>query len=116
MALRERLAAGVLKIAPRAVINTPFASASPSHLNVSFPGYEGDLLQAALDEREVAVSTGSACASGDIDASQVLVAMGRDEAIARSAIRFTLGKITTSADIAGALRALKTALSSLKAA
>lgn len=98
-ALRDRLAVGILQKFPSAVLNTDLNNSLPSHLNISFPGYDGDALLAALDSRGIAVSTGSACASGDITVSPVLRAMGRDEATARAALRFSLGKQTTLADI-----------------
>ncbi len=110
--LRDTLLYGILKALPEAIVNSS-ENANPAHLNISFPGLEGDLLQAALDERGVAVSTGSACASGDIDASMVLTAMGRDTATARSAIRYTLGRHTRINDINSAIKATVSAVKAL---
>lgn len=112
--LRDRLAQGIKKVCLDAIINTPLPQAGPSHLNISFPGIEGDALLMALDEKGVAVSTGSACASGDIDASHVLTAMGRTEELSRSAIRFTIGKYTTGAEIKKVVAVLPKILQALK--
>lgn len=105
--LRERLVTEIRRFAPDAIVNTKLTASIPSHLNVSFPGWEGDRLLAALSERGIAVSTGSACASGDISVSPVLRAMGRSENIAASAIRFSLGTPTSAAEIAVLIRALR---------
>lgn len=97
--LRKQLLTTLQRALPEMVVNTPLPDSTPSHLNLSFPGLEGDLVQASLDEVGIAVSTGSACASGDIEASQVVQAMGKSDAIARSAIRLTLGIYTTRQEI-----------------
>ncbi len=112
--LRDRLAQSIIRLIPEAVLNTTLAYATPAHLNISFPGLEGDAIMAALDENGIAVSTGSACASGDIDASHVLLAMGRDAATARSAIRCTLGRETTPADIKKFAAILPSVIAKLK--
>jgi cysteine desulfurase len=60
-------------------------------LHVTFPGCASDLLVLALDMQGICVSAGAACASGSVKASQVMLAMGRSEAVARSVLRFSLG-------------------------
>lgn len=105
--LRQHLISRLKKTLPHVIINTPLPESTPSHLNISFPGLEGDILQALLDEQGVAVSTGSACASGDITISPVLKAMGRSEELARGAIRITLGKYTTKMEIEKIVKILK---------
>lgn len=112
--LRQQLLTILRKALPEMIVNTPLAESTPSHLNLSFPGLEGDLLQAALDEVGIAVSTGSACASGDIEASHVLQAMGKSEAVARGAIRLTLGVYTTSSEIKTVGRLLPQVVKKLK--
>lgn len=73
-------------------------------LNVCFHGVEGESLQFAL--RELAVSAGSACASGSDEASYVLRALGRSDQLAQSSLRFSLGRFTTEADIDAAVAAV----------
>jgi cysteine desulfurase len=68
-------------------------------LNVSFKFVEGEAVLISLDLKGVAVSTGSACASGSLDPSHVLLAIGLSYEDARGAIRFSLGKYTTNEDI-----------------
>jgi len=97
--LKNYLYKEILHRLPNVVINSSVAETSPSHLNISFPGLEGDLLQLNLDEKGIAVSTGSACASGDISVSQVLTAMGVKKEIAQGAIRISLSKHNTKAEM-----------------
>ncbi len=66
-------------------------------LNVSFEGVEGESLLFAL--RDLAVSSGSACTSASREASYVLRALGRDDQLAQSSIRFSLGRYSTEADV-----------------
>lgn len=97
--LRTLLLKNLKKELPKLIINTQLENSIPSVLSLSFPSLEGDLLQALLDKQGVAVSTGSACASGDITTSHVLQAMGKSELVARGAIRLSLGKQTTLKEI-----------------
>ncbi len=71
----------------------------PNTLHVTFPGARGDVLVMALDLRGMAVSAGSACASGSVKPSEVLLAMGRSTEEASSSLRFSLGFGNTPADI-----------------
>ncbi len=73
-------------------------------LNVSFHGVEGESLQFAL--RELAVSAGAACSSGSDEGSYVLRALGRDDQLAQSSLRFSLGRFTTDEDIDLAIAAV----------
>ena len=70
----------------------------PHILNVSFEGVEGESLVAAVSPR-IAVSTGSACTSAQREPSYVLKALGRDDRLAESSLRFSLGRYSTPADI-----------------
>lgn len=97
--LKDYATKKILQQIPSVIINSPITITSPSHLNISFPGLEGDLLQAKLDESGIAVSTGSACASGDISISPVLTTMGKNQSIAQSAIRLSFSKYTTKSEI-----------------
>ncbi|HEY8352036.1 MAG TPA: aminotransferase class V-fold PLP-dependent enzyme, partial [Sphingomonadales bacterium] len=74
------------------------------NLNISFPGVDGDLLIAEL--RELAVSSGAACASGSKEPSYVLRAIGLPDALARASIRFGFGRMTTEAEVDAAARAV----------
>lgn len=82
-------------------------------LNVSFDGVEGESLVMGL--RELAVSTGSACSSASGEPSYVLRALGRSAQAAQSSLRFSLGRLTTSEDIAAAVAAVKREVLRLRA-
>ncbi len=109
-ALREALRVGILGVVPTAVVNgdpgTGPDERLPGNLHVSFPGCEGDLLLMLLDAAGVDCSTGSACTAGIPEPSHVLLAMGTDEATARSSLRFSLGESSTAADVEALLAAL----------
>jgi cysteine desulfurase len=85
----------------------------PHVLNVSFEGVEGESLLAAV-RPHIAVSTGSACASASNEASYVLRALGRDERLAESSLRFSLGRYTTEVDIERAIVVLSGAVTRLR--
>ncbi|HLK92819.1 MAG TPA: tRNA 2-thiouridine(34) synthase MnmA [Polyangia bacterium] len=97
-ALRDRLAARLLQI-PDARRHGDPARALPGTLNVGFAGAPGQLVAAALDLEGVAVSTGAACTSGSLEPSPVLLALGLPREEAASALRFGLGRDTTSEEI-----------------
>jgi cysteine desulfurase len=75
-------------------------------INAGFPGALGESLVIALDLVGIAASTGAACSSGSIKPSPVLLALGLSPAAARSAVRFSLGRSTTAAEVAAVLAAL----------
>jgi cysteine desulfurase len=75
----------------------------PGHLHVCLPGVEREELLVLLGGKGVCASGGSSCASGALEPSHVLAAMGIADATARGAIRFTLGHQTTAADVARAV-------------
>lgn len=98
--LRNYLVERIIKEISQVVCNTDIPNATPSHAHFSFLGAEGESILLALDmEAGVAVSTGSACASHTLKASRVLLAMGIRVEDTHGAIRFTLGKHNTKADI-----------------
>jgi len=105
-ALRDRLEAGIRATIPEAVVSAGEVDRLPGTLHVVFPGAQGDSLLLLLDAAGIAVSTGSACQAGTPEPSHVLLAMGRSAADARSALRLTLGRTSTSADIDAVLAAL----------
>ena len=111
--LRDQLAAGVLELAPDAVLNGDLGGLDrrlPGNAHFSFPGCEGDALLMVLDAAGVEVSTGSACTAGVPEPSHVLLAMGLDPVLARSSLRLTLGHSSTAADVDALLAALPAAL------
>ena len=101
--LRDRLETGILREIPRAIVNGGGALRLPNVLNVSFEGIEAGELLVALDLEGVAVSAGSACATGALEPSHVLAAMG---APSGGGIRFSLGIRTTADEIDLALETL----------
>jgi cysteine desulfurase len=96
-ALRKRFT-DLLHAAGPVVVNSP-PDGLPNTLNVSFPGARADLLLTALDLAGVACAAGAACASGSLLPSPVLRAMGLPDDVVRSAVRFSFGRDTDSADI-----------------
>lgn len=100
--LRDELRRGIAERVAGVVFHTT-EPALPGHLHMSFPGAEGDSLLMLLDSLGVEASTGSACAAGVNRASHVLLAMGVSETAARGALRLTLGRTTTGADVAAVL-------------
>jgi len=110
-ALRQRALDGIKALVPEAVVNGPARPEErlPGTLHVTFPGCSGEALLFVLDAAGVSVSTGSACQAGVPEPSHVLLAMGRDERDARSAIRVTLGHDTSETDVEALLAALPAA-------
>lgn len=109
-ALRDDLVARVPEAVPGAVLNGDPIHRLPGNAHFSFPGCEGDALLLLLDADGVACSTGSACSAGVAQPSHVLLAMGAEEAVARSSLRFTLGHSSSAADIEAVITALPTAV------
>jgi cysteine desulfurase len=97
--LRERLREGLLKNIPGIKINGHPVDVLPNTLNVSFPGAEGEAILLSLDLMGIEVSTGSACASGSLEPSHVLIATGAGPELAHGSIRFSLGRGTSAEDI-----------------
>ena len=106
VALRTRLEAGIRALRSDAVIHGAQAPRLPNTVNVSFPGARSDHLLMALDARGVAVSAGAACASGAVEPSPVLSAMAVPRALAISAVRLSMGRTTTEAEVDEVLRVL----------
>lgn len=95
--LRDRLQAALVAGVDGIVINGDPARRLPHNLNVSVPGVDGETLLLSLED--IAVSSGSACRSSAPGASHVMKAIGRDDDLARSSIRFGLGRWTTEEEI-----------------
>jgi cysteine desulfurase len=109
-ALRDTLEARVRELVPDAIANGDPADRLPGTAHFSFPGCEGDALLLLLDAQGIACSTGSACSAGVAEPSHVLIAMGADDARARSSLRFTLGHTSTMDDVEALARALPAAV------
>jgi cysteine desulfurase len=97
--LRERLRKGILDNISEIRINGHPTEVLPNTLNVSFPGAEGEAILLSLDLEGIEVSTGSACASGSLEPSHVLMATGVGPELAHGSIRFSLGRGTTEGDV-----------------
>jgi cysteine desulfurase len=109
-ALRDRLERGLLERCPGSWSNGDPSSKVPGNVNVGFPGLDVQTLLVLLDEQGIAASAGSSCASGAIDPSPVLLAMGYDRASARSSLRLTLGWSSSTADVDRALQVIPDAV------
>jgi cysteine desulfurase len=105
--LRDRWIEKALQILPKAKLNGHPTERLPNNINISVEGVEGEAMLLGLDLAGVAASSGSACASGSIEPSHVLLAMGIGPERVRSALRLTLGRSTTEEDLAYALDTLK---------
>lgn len=97
--LRDYYENSVKESIPNIKINGDINDRLPGNSNISFIGVNGQDLLLNLDMMEICVSSGSACTSGSINASHVLMALGLDEDIARSSIRVSIGKYNTKEDI-----------------
>ena len=118
-ALRNKLEAGILAQVPEAGINAApgvgdLAPRVPNTTNLWFDHVEGEALVIALDLKGLAVSGGSACASGATEPSHVLTAMGLSDHRARASVRFSLTKLTTQAEVDAVLEIVPTAVARLR--
>lgn len=111
--LRDRLEAGVRALFPAARINGGAAERLAGTSNIRFPGYDGEAIVQRLDRAGIAAANGAACVAGGSQASHVLMAMHKDEALANSAVRFSFSRYNTMAEVDEALAALATVLSDL---
>jgi cysteine desulfurase len=111
--LRDKLRTGLLASIPAAHETAPGQEKLPGHCHLVIDGVESEALLVLLDGYGVAASAGSACASGAMEPSHVLVAMGYRADVALGALRLTLGHSTSEADVELALRAVPAAVSRL---
>jgi cysteine desulfurase len=112
--LRDRLADGLLHAVPGATEATDRKFVLPGHCHLCFAGVDREELVVLLDEAGVCVSGGAACASGALEPSHVLGAMGVPASIARGSIRFSLGHTTTAEDVERALAVVPEAVARLR--
>jgi cysteine desulfurase len=113
-ALRDRLAEGLLATVPGCTETVDRAAKIAGNCHVSFEGVESEALLVLLDAAGVYASAGSACASGAVDPSHVLAAMGVPRSRALGALRLTLGPRTTEAEVDLALSAVPAAVERLR--
>ena len=104
-ALRDRLIAGLSWI-PHAALNGDPVNRLPGNVNFCFEGIEGESLLLLLDDRGICASSGSACTSGSLDPSHVLLAIGRPHEVAHGSLRLSLCGENTEADVEEILRAV----------
>ncbi|AUL46878.1 cysteine desulfurase IscS [Bordetella trematum] len=109
--LRDRLLAGLSQI-DEVYVNGSMEHRVPHNLNISFNYVEGESLIMAI--KELAVSSGSACTSASLEPSYVLRALGRNDELAHSSIRFTLGRFTTEQEIDFTIDLIKSRVGKLR--
>lgn len=98
-ALRDRLEAGILASCPDVRVNGDRAHRLPNTLNVSFEYIEGEAIAYRLSDLGICISTGSACASGSLDPSHVIRAMGVPFTAVHGSVRFSLSRYNTTEDV-----------------
>jgi cysteine desulfurase len=109
--LRDRLLAGLEQI-EETYVNGDMEHRVPHNLNISFNFVEGESLIMAV--KDVAVSSGSACTSASLEPSYVLRALGRNDELAHSSIRFTVGRFTTEQDVEYVINLMKGKIQKLR--
>ena len=102
--MRDQLQSLITQQFPSAVINSADADRTPQTLNLAFPGINRQSFLMSADLAGLAISTGSACASGSSDPSPVLIAMGLDPAVVDSSIRISFGYSNTDAEVDDAFK------------
>ena len=112
-ALRDRLIHGLARI-PHAVLNGDPVQRLPGNVNFCFEGIEGESLLLLLDDEGICASSGSACTSGSLDPSHVLLAIGRPHEIAHGSLRLTLSEQTTEEEIDYTIDAVTRAVARLR--
>ena len=113
-ALRDRLEAGILAKCPNARVNGDRAHRLPNTLNVSFEYIEGEAIAYHLSDLGICISTGSACASGSLDPSHVIRAMGVPFIAVHGSVRFSLSRYNTDADVDFVLEKLPPVIRNLR--
>ena len=112
-ALRDRLIAGLKEI-PHSALNGDAEKRLPGNVSFCFEGIEGESLLLLLDEKGISASSGSACTSGSLDPSHVLLAIGRVHDVAHGSLRLTLGRENTAEDVEEIITAVKDVVAYLR--
>ena len=113
-AMRDRLIEGLSKI-PHSVLNGDRERRLPGNVNFCFEGIEGESLLLLLDDRGICASSGSACTSGSLDPSHVLLAIGRPHEIAHGSLRLSLSEYNTPDEIEYTVKAVADVVERLRA-
>ncbi len=103
--LRDRLIEG-LSVIPHSILNGPRDNRLPGNVNMCFEGIEGESLLLLLDQKGICASSGSACTSGSLDPSHVLLAIGRIHDVAHGSLRLSLCEYNTEEDIESIIKAV----------
>ena len=114
LALRDHAIRRILEEIPSAKLNGSWESRLANNVNFSFEFIEGEGMLLQLATRGICVSSGSACTSGSLDPSHVLLAIGLPHEIAHGSLRMTLGRDTTREDVDFAVDSLKATLQNLR--
>ncbi|HWE93555.1 MAG TPA: aminotransferase class V-fold PLP-dependent enzyme [Tepidisphaeraceae bacterium] len=114
-ALRDRLESGVLARIGSAAVNGSMDARLPNTTNIGFARLEAEAILLLLSEQGICASAGAACSSGSLEPSHVLKAMHIDEKIAHGAVRFSLSRYTTEAEVDRALNVLPGIIAKLRA-
>ena len=104
-ALRDKLIDGLRKI-PHSILNGDEQYRLPGNVSFCFEGIEGESLLLLLDDKDICASSGSACTSGSLDPSHVLLAIGRPHEVAHGSLRLSLSEENTEADVDAILKAV----------
>ena len=113
-ALRDRLLTGILAKIPNAHLNGHPERRLPGNINISFEFIEGESMLLWLDDEGICASTGSACTSGSLEPSHVLLATGLPVEISHGSLRLTLGDVNTDADVDFVLEVLPKVVTRLR--
>ena len=111
--LRDRLIAGLSEI-PHSALNGDAQRRLPGNVSFCFEGIEGESLLLLLDEHGISASSGSACTSGSLDPSHVLLAIGRVHDVAHGSLRLTLGRENTTEDVENIIQATREVVAYLR--
>ncbi len=112
-ALRDRLIAGISEI-PHSLLNGDAEKRLPGNVNFCFEGIEGESLLLMLDDMGIAASSGSACTSGSLDPSHVLLAIGRPHEVAHGSLRLTINEHNTEEEIDYIIASVKKVVETLR--
>jgi len=113
-AMRDRLLKGIMEKIPHAYLNGHPEKRLPGNINISFEFIEGESMLLWLDDEGICASTGSACTSGSLEPSHVLLATGLPVEISHGSLRLTLGNVNTEADVDFVLDVLPKVVSRLR--
>ena len=111
--MRDRLIEGLKQI-PHSVLNGDAKRRLPGNVNFCFEGIEGESLLLLLDDKGVQVSSGSACTSGSLDPSHVLLAIGRVHDVAHGSLRLSIGEDITEEEVEYIISSVKEVVAYLR--